>query len=67
MNAKLNSDGSISICSETIAEDIVLRGMMNNEAYISDSERGDGGIGNAKLEISFRVKKKQIPPTRLCP
>jgi len=57
MNAKLNGDGSISICSETIAEDIVLRGIMNEEAYISDSERGEGGIGNAKVEISFRIKK----------
>jgi len=31
---------------------------MSEEAYISDSERGEGGIGNAKLEISFRIKKK---------
>jgi len=58
MQAKLNSDGSISIRSETIAEDIVLRGMMNREAYISDTERGEGGVGNAKIEVSFKTKKR---------
>ena len=57
MKAKLNDNGSISIRSENTAEDIVLRGVMNEEAFISDSVRGEGGIGNAKLEISFRLKK----------
>jgi len=61
MKVKLNNNGSISIRSENIAEDIVMRGMMNNEAYISNTEPGAGGEQGgrfAKIEISFKSKKK---------